>query len=117
MYVIDAFADIYACWERTGDPEVRIGAIDADGTVRVNSATLEMWRRRNVTTNEVCRQCRYATWCGGGCAAYADHDHGDMYHNYCDGFGRRFRATVAHAYRDFVAGTKRPMASESVCGR
>ena len=117
MYVIDAFGDIYACWERTGAPEERIGAIDAEGPVRVNRATLEMWRRRNVTTNEVCRQCRYATWCGGGCAAYAEHDHGDMYHNYCDGFGRRFRATVAHAYRDFVAGTKRPMASESVCGR
>lgn len=24
MFVFDAFGDIYACWERTGDPEVRI---------------------------------------------------------------------------------------------
>ena len=116
MYVIDPFADIYACWERTGEPATRIGAIAEDGTVRTNSALFNTWRRRNVTTNPVCRKCRYATYCGGGGAAYAEQQHGDMFTNFCDGFGKRFRENVAHAYADFVSGVKRPRAAAtSVC--
>jgi uncharacterized protein len=116
MYVIDPFADIYACWERTGEPATRIGAIAEDGEVRINSALFNTWRRRNVTTNPVCRKCRYATYCGGGCAAYAEQQHGDMFTNFCDGFGKRFRESVAHAYADFVSGVKRPRATAAgVC--
>ncbi|HEY7511560.1 MAG TPA: radical SAM protein [Vicinamibacteria bacterium] len=116
MYVIDAFADIYACWERTGDAKTRIGAIAEDGEVRMNSALFNMWRRRNVTTNPVCRQCRYNTYCGGGCAAYAEQQHGgDMFTNFCDGYGKRFRDAVARAYGDFVAGAPARQAAESVC--
>src|SRR5690606_31668177 len=36
MYVIDAFADIYACWERTGEPSMRIGHIAESGEVLMN---------------------------------------------------------------------------------
>jgi len=116
MYVIDAFADIYACWERTGDAKMRIGAIAEDGEVRMNSALFNMWRRRNVTTNPVCRSCRYNTYCGGGCAIYAGEQHGgDMFTNFCDGFGKRFRDSVARAYGDFVSGAPARPVPESVC--
>jgi uncharacterized protein len=37
MYLFDAFGDIYACWERTGDKQIRIGHIQ-DGNVLFNDA-------------------------------------------------------------------------------
>ena len=115
MYVIDAFADIYACWERTGDPAIRIGAIREDGEVAMNRAITEHWRKHNVASNPVCRRCRYSAYCGGGCAILAEGQQGTMYANYCDGFAKRFRASVAQAYLDHVAGVQREASAERVC--
>jgi len=115
MYVIDAFADLYACWERTGDPNLRIGHIDENGDVLMNRDLLEMWRGRNVVSNSVCRKCRYATSCGGGCAALAEHASGDTYRNFCDGYASRFRASVAKAYLEFLRGERREVRIERLC--
>jgi uncharacterized protein len=115
MYVIDAFGDIYACWERTGDPSIRIGSIDAAGTVFMNRAILENWRSRSVASNPVCRKCRYAVYCGGGCAVLAEGKHGDMHANHCDGFSKRFRASVAEAYMDHAAGVTREVNADRIC--
>jgi uncharacterized protein len=115
MYVLDAFGDIYACWERTGDPSLRIGTIDATGAVFMNRALLENWRSRSVASNPVCRKCRYAAYCGGGCAVLAEGQHGEMHANHCDGFGKRFRAGVAEAYLDHVAGLKHEVNADRIC--
>ncbi len=98
MYVLDALGDIYACWERTGDKNVRIGWIEPDGTPQFVADRMLRWRSRTVTTNETCAQCRFAMYCGGGCAVLAEGIHGTTYGNYCDAFGRRFRETLAEAY-------------------
>lgn len=115
MYVIDAFGDIYACWERTGDPGVRIGAIAPSGEVRVHSAMMSMWRRRNVTSNLACRKCRYATYCGGGCAIVAEEHHGTIFANHCDGFAKRFRKSVATAFGEHVSGAAPERRALSIC--
>lgn len=115
MYVIDAFGDIYACWERTGDPTIRIGSIDPTGMVFMNRAILDNWRSRSVASNPVCRKCRYAVYCGGGCAVLAEGQHGQIHANHCDGFSKRFRASVAEAYMDHAAGVKREVNAERVC--
>jgi uncharacterized protein len=115
MYVIDAFGDIYACWERTGDPSIRLGAIREDGAVVMNSAIMGMWRNRSVTSNPVCRKCRYASYCGGGCAVLAEGQTGSMYTNHCDGFSKRFRTSVATAYGEHVAGIQRDAHPDRIC--
>jgi uncharacterized protein len=115
MYVIDAFADIYACWERTGYPNIRIGHIDASGNVLMNRSVMERWRRRNNVSNPVCRKCRYAASCGGGCAILAESKHGDMYTNHCDGYANRFRASVAEAYLDYLRGIQTEARAERPC--
>ncbi len=104
MYVIDAFGDLYACWERTGDPSVRIGSITLEGTFVLEEQMNTMWRSRNVTTNPICRRCRYAMYCGGGCASMAQLMRGEFFTNLCDGFAARFRASVAEAYQQHSAG-------------
>jgi uncharacterized protein len=104
MYIFDQFGDIYACWERTGDEKVRIGRVLDDGGVEMNAGLTKMWRSRTPASNPTCRKCRYALHCGGGCAVLAEGQNGKFYSNYCDGYGDRFRHSVAQAYLDHVAG-------------
>jgi uncharacterized protein len=104
MYIFDAFADIYACWEKTGDPTIRIGHVEGDGTVTLNTTVNTLWKSRTVATNPVCRRCRYALHCGGGCAVLALGSTGRYHANFCDGFAARFRSNVAEAYLDHIHG-------------
>ena len=98
MYLFDALADIYACWEKTGDKNIRIGTVDKYAGLMFFNEQEKNWRSRSVVSNSVCSQCRYALHCGGGCAVYASEKTGTLHSNYCDGYGKRFRASVAEAY-------------------
>jgi uncharacterized protein len=40
---------------------------------------------------------------------------GKFYTNYCDGFAHRFRASVAEAYLDHLAGTEVEERQELLC--
>lgn len=115
MYIFDAFAHIYACWERTGDAKIRIGDIDAEGHLTLKGATHEMWRSRTVAQSPVCRKCRYALYCGGGCAIMALAKTGNYNMNFCDGFASRFRSSVAEAYLDHVQGVEMEAVEQRVC--
>jgi uncharacterized protein len=104
MYIFDSFADIYACWDRTGDPTVRIGNVDESGGVHLNTEVNALWKSRTVASNPVCKRCRYALHCGGGCAILALGKTGKYNANFCDGYASRFRENVARAYSDHVQG-------------
>lgn len=115
MYVFDAFGDIYACWERTGDPKIRIGHLSEAGEPVMNAAITAQWRSRNIVSNPVCRKCRYSFYCGGGCAILAERQNGSMHSNYCDSFGKRFRTMAAVAYQDHVSHAEAGPLDERVC--
>ena len=115
MYLFDPFGDVYACWERTGDARIRIARITADGEIALQRPVEREWRTRSVASNPVCRRCRYALHCGGGCAILALGQRGKFHANYCDGFASRFRASVADAYRAHVAGERATHLHERVC--
>ncbi len=102
MYLFDAFADIYACWEITGDCSVRIGRVTKEGGIEMNAELAHQWRGRTVATNPVCSKCRYALHCGGGCSSLAKARSGKLHTNYCDGFATRFRDCIAQSYREHV---------------
>jgi uncharacterized protein len=115
MYIFDAFADIYACWDRTGDSKIRIGKIEEDGQLVLNTTVEHLWRSRTVASNPVCSRCRYALHCGGGCAVLAEAKTGKAHMNFCDGFANRFRSAVAEAYVDHVGGVEMQKVAELVC--
>ena len=117
MYIFDSFGDIYACWERTGEPSVRIGYVDETGALNMDRGLTDYWRNRTVTSNPVCNQCRYSLHCGGGCAVLAERSSGHINMNYCDGFGIRFRSAVAAAYQAQLAGAAPTETLESLCDR
>ena len=115
MYVLDAFGDIYACWDKTGNKKIRIAYISEDSEVVLNKELNQTWRDRTVISNPVCRKCRYAFYCGGGCAALAMTHKGKFHTNYCDGFGNRFRASTARAYQDHINKIEVPVKPEKIC--
>lgn len=114
MYIFDAFGDIYACWEKTGDRSIRIGSVLEDGSLEMNEGLTRLWRTRTSASNPTCRNCRYNLHCGGGCAALAEGRSGTMHSNYCDGFAERFRHSVAMAYDAYSSGLT-VQAQERVC--
>lgn len=105
MYLFDALADIYACWEQTGDKKIRIGTINKHAGLLMNQSEELNWRSRSVASNPICSQCRYAMHCGGGCAIVAAEKTGTLHSNDCDSYGKRFRSSVAEA---FLASQKKP---------
>lgn len=117
MFLFDSFGDVYACWDKTGDSNIRIGNVTEDGRYESDRVNQKLWRDRNVTTNPVCRKCRYALYCGGGCAALAVSYRGEMYTNFCDGFAARFRSSVAEAYVKHSSGEAVGAAAGTGCDR
>jgi uncharacterized protein len=115
MYIFDPFGDIYSCWERTGDPKIRTGRVLPGGEVELDERQLAVWRGRTVASNPVCRRCRYALHCGGGCAVLALGRNGTYDSNYCDGFASRFRASLSEAYSQHLAGSTPAVLQERVC--
>lgn len=115
MYIFDAFSDIYACWERTGDPQVRMGHIQEDGSVSLNATVANLWRSRTVASNPACRKCRYALHCGGGCAVLALGKTGRYHSNFCDGFAERFRNSVAEAFLEHQQGAEMQAENHRLC--
>ena len=115
MYILDPLGDVYACWERTGDAKIRIGRITKGGELEYQHQVRQEWHSRNVASNPVCRRCRYALHCGGGCAILALGQRGKFHANYCDGFASRFRASVADAFRAHLSGAKATHLHERVC--
>lgn len=107
MYIFDSFGDIYACWDKTGDRNLRIGTVNDDSTVTLNGVGA-MWRSRSVVSNPTCQRCRYAVHCGGGCAVLAENASGTIFSNFCDTFGKRFRASVAEVYSESRAQAGSP---------
>lgn len=117
MYIFDAFADVYACWEHTGDPEVRIGHVAEGGELSLGGEHHESWRGRSVLSNPKCRRCRYAFYCGGGCGNLAWGSTGELNTPHCDGFAHRFRTAAAQAYQEFIAGKAPEPVEDPSCER
>ncbi|MEO8552687.1 MAG: SPASM domain-containing protein, partial [Kofleriaceae bacterium] len=141
MYVFDPFGDIYACWERTGDPSTKIGEIDVTGKARMIAspeasaeaapvpkrkllpvigtpkiAGEQAWRNRTFATNDTCLGCKYAFYCGGGCAAEALDSKGEYYTNHCSGFQERFRVAAAETFAEVRAGLRIVEQRSAGCG-
>ena len=115
MYIFDALGDVYACWEKTGDKSIRIAQIDEESQITWNEELNKVWRQRTVTSNPVCKKCRYSLYCGGGCAVLAEVKSGNMNTNFCDGFQKRLRAAVAEAYVDHLSGQLPSTSVDQAC--
>lgn len=94
-YIFAADGCLYACWESVGKECSRIGRYDGPGGIVLDERAVAKWFQRSIATLPECQKCAHALICGGGCAQYAEYEHGNPYRPYCDDFQRVFRHSLA----------------------
>ena len=97
VIIFDGQGNIYTCMEQDQGGDYRIGGIDPSGKFTIDGGNFDMWKTRTVISNNTCRKCPYALFCGGGCAIRAKEAKGTMYTNHCSGFQRLFKSCVEMA--------------------
>lgn len=68
-WVFDLYGEIYGCTASCGREEYSLGTYWPE--VNLNKKAIEIWQKRDVTTIEKCRSCKYDVICGGGCGVVA----------------------------------------------
>ena len=53
-----------------GNENFKIGNYDKDN-IEWNNERLSDWRNYDITSSPICKRCKYALYCGGGCVAHA----------------------------------------------
>lgn len=94
-YIFAADGCLYACWESVGKECSRIGRYDGPAGIVLDEHAVAKWFKRSIATLPECQKCPHALICGGGCAQYAEYEHGNPYRPYCDDFQRVFRHSLA----------------------
>lgn len=96
-YVFDPLGDIYTCWEIVGNKDFKVGCY-LKGEIEWNQERLDAWHNYYVSTDEICRKCKYALFCGGGCAIHA------MFgkREHCAYFKTTFENSVNQAFQRFT---------------
>lgn len=98
-FIFDPQGNIYTCWEIIGDPSLKVGEYYPE--FFINKKKLKQWRNRDISNIYSCSSCKYALFCGGGCAAQSLKDTKNIYDSYCDNFKSLFNIGVKDAYSDF----------------
>lgn len=93
-YIFAPDGAIYACWESIGKACSRLGTFEA-GRPSLIPSQVQKWFTRKASTIPQCSTCAYKLVCGGGCAQFAEYNHGDQQHAYCDDFQATFRQALA----------------------
>lgn len=92
-YVLDPLGAIYPCWDMVGNKEFIIGNY-LGTSIRWDDNVLNKWHNQNITTDPICRICKYSLFCGGGCVAHSFN--GDRSH--CAYFKEIFKLAATKAY-------------------
>ncbi|GIP08738.1 radical SAM/SPASM domain-containing protein [Paenibacillus macerans] len=98
MFAIDPYGDIYPCWDVLGNYDERIGQVNIDESIFDLNERYSFWRGRTSNKIKSCAQCKYALFCGGGCAAHANIVNKDYYTSYCEHFEEIFNDVVIGVY-------------------
>ena len=83
MYLVDPEGAIYTCWDFVAMEDKRVGRIDMDKEKFAFNFSLLQWNFRNVLKMPKCMKCPYVFICGGGCAACAYRETGNIADPYC----------------------------------
>ena len=96
LYIFAADGHVYSCWESVGKECSRIGHFTTEAGLVLDERMTEKWFKRSVAKIPECLDCCYALVCGGGCAQYAEYNHGTLDKPYCDQFEVVFPSALAN---------------------
>lgn len=96
MTIFDPYGDLYTCWELVGKANNKIGTYYPE--IKYNDEIVEQWNARYVANLPDCLNCKYALFCGGGCAAQAINSTDNINNSFCDGFQLMFHDAVKNYF-------------------
>lgn len=99
-YVFDCFGDIYPCWEVVGNKDFCIGNYSQE-IINWNDVLTRKWHAYDISANPICRKCKYALYCGGGCPAHAMSGN----RNHCSYFQNIFNLAINRALSTYYTIT------------
>ena len=104
MLIFDPYGDLYTCWEMVGLDRYKVGRyLDK---VEFNDERLSEWYDRNISNVPSCSKCKYAFFCGGGCAAHAYvKNDGNIKTSYCDEYPKVFHTVVPEVFEEHTQQT------------
>jgi uncharacterized protein len=102
VLIFDPRGDIYPCNNLVGRREHRVGSFHP--LLDWQEERTAIWRTRTVASMPEVAACKFALFCGGGCAFDAAVASGDVSTKSCDcdDFGATFTSMVAASYRRIV---------------
>jgi uncharacterized protein len=103
LYIFAPDGYVYACWESVGKECSRVGTYATGAGLVLDARMAERWFKRSVAKIPECLDCCYALVCGGGCAQYAEYNHGTLDKPYCDQFEVVFPTALANTMADHLA--------------
>lgn len=83
FYVFAPDGYIYACPEAVGEHDLAIGTYDNED-IYLEGKRIACWKDRTIFRIPKCKECKIATFCGGGCAYAALKTNGDIDCPVCD---------------------------------
>lgn len=98
--VFDPWGYIYPCQSLVGDETQVIGIFDEVG-IHYND-NYSMWKNRNISTIEECRNCAMALFCGGGCAIGGERSGGKIGPAGCSQMEATCDILLPYLYKKFV---------------
>lgn len=99
MLILDPYGDLYTCWEMVGIERYKVGSYL--NQIEFNDERLSEWYDRNISNVPSCSKCKYAFFCGGGCAAHAYvKNDGNIKTSYCDEYPRVFHTVVPEIFEE-----------------
>jgi uncharacterized protein len=101
-YIFSPDGYIYACWESLGKGCSRIGSYSGDQGLVLDPKMTGKWFNRSVSKIKECTECPYCLICGGGCAQYAQYNHGTLLKPFCDNFQEIYPAAFAKTVEDHL---------------
>lgn len=99
-FLFDPQGNIYTCLEVVGKKEHIIGHYDGSDGVQWTEVR-EHWFNRNVMSSVMCRTCKYALLCGGGCLAKVIHTKDGFSSSFCNKFKTLFPFSINKAYNAY----------------
>ncbi len=105
--VVDAFGDLYACFEEAGYPEYRVGHV-SDGGVEFFPLH-DKYKTRHIANMDECLRCPVALACGGQCGVKSRAKTGDLFKPYCGNVKKVILESIKLAYQR----NQRPISKET----
>ena len=106
MYLIDPEGAIYTCWDCVARENMRVGRVDTEKGKFAFNFSLLQWNFRNVLNMPKCMKCPYVFVCGGGCAAWAYKETGNISEPYCGEVEEIFRDSAVEVCREMFAESR-----------